>query len=675
MYHPMEGGSSELIQGYLCQIPKIGYGKNRLTGKIEHVGMIKRSHKKEDQFWEPIGLPKDWNQKRKLEIQEQHDDPDYFDPELEKIREKHWQHRLCGAWIMINGVAVYIPPSFFFYLNYCPLDIGLPNYWETDREYFYVWEYCKEDPRCGGFVDIEGRRGGKTYKSGSIMLDETSLNKNYHGGIQSKTSTDAKQVFSKTVVNFFKKLPDFFRPVYDQSKGITPASELRFFQTTVKGKKADSIIGGAELESWVDYGSSDVYHYDGSKLNVYIMDEFGKTAEVSVWDRWNVVRFCLMDKGKWVGKAILTSTIEDIDATTDDPLKLWNFSDPDDRNANGLTKTGLYRFFVPAYKKCIEHNDEKFYDKFGKSDADKTRQYYLNEREGAQGDSRLLSSIIRKNPFNIHEAFRIDGTTCLYNSEKLNIQLDKVSWKELTERGNFVWKDGVRLTESEWKPSKSGHFDIAKGFIMKEPNKVIERNGHYYPANTFTFRIGADPFKFEDAKDSRRSDGAAWTFMMPDILDKQNPFTNAFICGYRHRAATTAMQYEDMLKMAWYFGSQILFESNVDSWKAYFKDSNCWGFLMYLPGEKEPGIYNDGQQQVKQYLADYTENYIENYCDRVYFKELLKEWLLFKISKTQAFDSAMSSGYSLIAAKEKIYKREPDQAREVTDYFQIYKAS
>ena len=161
MYYPIEGGSVEVIQGYECQLPPVGYGKNRLTGKLEHVGIIKSSSRPEDQIWKRILLPLDWEKKRKAEAAAQVADPEYYDPELEKIRERHWQYRLCGVWCVINGQHVYITGSYYQYLNWCQIDIGYPSYRDTDRRFYNVWEYCIEDPRCAGLVDIERRRMGK----------------------------------------------------------------------------------------------------------------------------------------------------------------------------------------------------------------------------------------------------------------------------------------------------------------------------------------------------------------------------------------------------------------------------------------------------------------------------------------------------------------------------------
>jgi hypothetical protein len=670
MYYPIEGGSVEVIQGYECQLPPVGYGKNRLTGELEYVGILKGSSKKEDQYWRRIPLPDDWDKRRRAEEIEQVDDPDYFDKDLEQIREKHWQYRLCGLWFYNNGKATYITGSYYKYLNWCKIDIGYPSYRDTDRRFYYVWECCVEDPRSAGLVDIERRRMGKTYKSGSILLDRTSLYRNHHGGIQSKTGEDAKQVFKKTVVSFFKKVPDFFRPVYDRSKGMAPTSELRFFQTSAKGRNAEKILQGEELESWIDFGSSEPFYYDGSKLNTYVMDEFGKTMDANVWDRWNVVRFCLDQDGQWVGKALLTTTIEEMENGGENGKKIWDSSDPAERNENGRTKSGLYRFFLPAY-------ETTFFDKYGMPEVERAKEFFLKERAGLQSDPRALSSIIRKNPFSIQEAFRIDGDRCLYDSMRLNYQLDAISYKQnLVTRGNFVWENGEPFTKVKFEKSSNGRWEVA--YLMENydlANRVVKRNDRFYPNNNFAFAIGCDPFKYDAVKDNRRSDCAAFVYKKYDPLNSKHPYNDAFVCYYRYRAVTTAMANEDILKMAWYYGCQVLFERNVDHWRSYFIEKNCEGFLMMLPGEDDYGVYTDGHKKVHQWLADYTESYINEHCEKVYFKRLLTEWLLFDLGKTTDYDTAMAAGFALIAARDKTYKRKVEETKDVTNYFRMRKAT
>lgn len=669
MYKPIKGGSSENIQGYIVQLPPEGYGKNRITGELEFVGVIKNSPKASEQIWKRIALPDDWDKRRRKEKEKQLEDVDYYDPELETVRQQFWQRRLCGIWVMINGRATYIPPSYFFYLNFCVLDIGYPYYRDTDRKFFSVWEYCCEDPRCGGLVDIERRRQGKTYKMGSVILDRASSMKNHHAGIQSKTSPDAKQVFQKAIVGFFKKLPDFFRPTYDTSKGITPTSELRFFQTTVKGKRAEMMLGEAELESWIDWGSSERFHYDGAKISTYGMDEFGKTINDSVWERWNVVRFCLDQDGKWCGKAILTSTIEEMESGGEDAKKIWDSSNPDERDKNGRTKSGLYRFFLPAY-------ETTYFDKFGMPEVEKAKVFYMNQREGLKDDPHALSSIIRKTPFSIDEAFRIDGSSCIYNPEILNARRDELSWNDsYTIRGNFEWVDGKQDTTVEWRKASNGRWLMCSGFQFdnhEDKNNIIRHGNILKPGNKSKFVCAADGFDHDVTQDDQRRSNAASHILKKHVPGKEDdPYNNAFVTEYCYRPQMSSIFYEDMIKQCVYFGCDILPESNKPGIIKYFKQRGYEHFLILLPGYKDVGIPSTTEN--KKTLAELTEEYIVKNINKVYFIKLIEDWLEFNLLKTQKYDRAMSAGWGLVADSYRTVKKNTGKVADITDYFRMNK--
>jgi hypothetical protein len=664
MFHPIPKGSVEIIHvegyDYHCQLPPVGYGKNRLTGEIEYIGVRSISTKQKEQKWEPLVLPAWWKERRKKEIKEQLADKDYFDAQCEEVRTLWWKHRLCGMWYKINGKDTYITGTFWYYLTNCPLDVGLPKYRDTDRRFFYVWEYCVEDPCCGGLVDIERRRMGKTYKSGAILLDRTSLFSDHHGTIQSKTGPDAKSVFLKTVVRFFKKSVDFFRPVYDTSKGVTPTTELRFFQTVVKGKKAEDILDGEELESWIDWFSSDVFALDGQKTGTQITDEFGKTIECDAWERLNVNRYCIDQDGAWCGKALYTSTIEEMESGGKAAKRIWESSNPNVKDENGRTESGMYWFFLPAFETI-------FFDEFGMPDIERGKVFYLNQRKGLENDPRNLSSNIRKNPFTIAEAFRIDGDMCLYDAEKLNNQRDIVSWStNVVTRGNLVWENGERDTKVKWEESKTGRWYACWLFSKPGESNQVDKVGNVFRPKNNAFIIGADPFSHDKVDDNRRSDGACLVKMKYDINDANNPYNDSFVMMYKARPAAASLYYEDMIKTAVFFGCKILFESNKNNWKQYFVDRGYEHFLVKLKGYSDYGI--PGNKQTHQQLAEATEEYILNSCGKVWFEQLLSEWLEFDIDNTTKFDVAMAAGYTLIADKKVLFQKGNGNLKKITDY-------
>jgi hypothetical protein len=134
----------------------------------------------------------------------------------------------------------------------------------------------------------------------------------------------------------------------------------------------------------------------------------------------------------------------------------------------------------------------------------------------------------------------------------------------------------------------------------------------------------------------------------------------------------------EVLKMAWWCGCQVLFERNVNHWKDHFAGWDCSGFLMWLPGEVEPGIYTDGQGNVVQTICNYTESYINEHHKKMFFKSLLEQetgLLGFKVDETKKFDEPMAFGFVLIAVKGKRYIRREEMERNVEDLLPYNKAS
>ena len=398
MYNKIEGGTSVDIQGLICNIPPKGYVFNLATKKLEARTIHKRSDNPNDQYWERIPLPgwyKDVMKKEDAyEKKRKEDDAPFYDEKLEEYKRQEWDRRLNGYWFMNNGKPTYLTGSHYMYLQWFQIDIGYPRFRQPDLEYFYFLKYVEEDPECMGMLEITKRRFGKTFRGGMFLYDYITRTRMTNGGIQSKTGNDAKKVFAKAVISPFKKLPRFFRPEYDMSLGVTPKSEIRFQQTNVRGKKAEDNIDKEELGSMIDWGSADTIHYDGQKLHRYFSDEWAKTTEVNIYDRHEVIRYCLLDdEGKIIGKALYSSTVEKLDTERDGIQQaartLWNDSDQLNKQGNGRTSSGLYRFFMTADR-------AKNFDFFGFPDVDKTIKEILADRDTVKHNIRSLTKRIKK---------------------------------------------------------------------------------------------------------------------------------------------------------------------------------------------------------------------------------------------------------------------------------------
>jgi len=682
---------------FRCWIPKIGWGVSSKSGKILPTEILKRSDIPEEQYWERPVLPKDFKERRTAEKIRKRIDKDYYDPYLEQIRVREWNRRIRGVWfwnynpIEKKSECIYITGLQYLYVTYWKFQGKYMDFRIPDRDLFYVVQYCMEDPDCLGLNELTKRKNGKTARVGCWSYERTSRLTNHHAGLQSKSDTDAAQAFKKAIVHPWQKLPDFFMPRYDLMKGEEP-SEVRFFATARRGASINEEDNENEepLESFMDFMPSTESAYDGPELHTYVSDEAGKTKKpVSIKERQNVTRFCTEIDGEMKGKHWYTTTVE-VEKGEDENYEFQEMtanSNPLERDENNRTGTGLYTYFLPSPKGMM------FDDKYGYPNEARANQFLSNTIKSYElkNDLRGLSSFKRKNPRNFKEAFSTDGEFALYNPELLNRQLDNISWTtKFTEFGDLQWKDGYRVkrpldpangekgyepNEVVWVANPKGKFERVIGWEPREPNKNFLEGNSYAPNNNTNLSIGCDPFKYDKTKDKRRSNCAAFAYQIPDALFPDR-FDNMFTLRYAFREESTRAANEDVLKMAWWCGCQVLFERNVNHWKNDFNDWECAKFLAWLPMELEPGIAMSADNI--QTICNYTEAHINEHIEKVYFKSLIRKdtgWLGFKVEDTEKFDEPMGAGITLISVKGKLYANQKRSSVSIDDYFPRHKTA
>lgn len=505
MYLPIPGGTTVEIQGLKCQLPPIGYVVNVLSGELEYRGVYERSEAPLAQYWQRQGLPSWYSEKEKKEIayerRRKEDDPPFYDKQLDEFIQDQWDKRLNGFWYMNKGVPTFLTGLHWLYLEYWQIDIGFPKFRIPDLEYFYFLQYCIEDPLCLGAVEVTKRRFGKSFRAGIFIYEYISRTQNANGGIQSKTLADAKKFFGKTIIKPFKKMPRFFRPEYDMSGGITPKTELRFEQTNVRGKNAEETLKKEALDSLIDFQSSDELAYDGQKTHRMVCDEAGKTTEASIYERHDVLRYCVMDdEARIIGKILYTTTVEQLKTEREDIQEsfkiLWEDSDQNDKKENGQTASGLYRFFMPASR-------ARGFDLYGFPDEEKALKLILADRAAKKNNTRSLAAIIRKEPLTIEEAFNV-STKCEFNVQKI-IEQEEILRKKP------VYLRQCRMVIKEFKPEKLfptqkvrieqtiSFIDDTKGgwFILENPDQKYKyyKDGYLDPISSHRYQIGVDTTK------------------------------------------------------------------------------------------------------------------------------------------------------------------------------------
>lgn len=667
MYEKIEGGSVIDIQGLKCNLPPEGYVFNIITKQVEFRGVYKRSEIQSEQYWKRVPLPswyldtmKKWDE---FDKKKKDDEVEFYDEKLEEYKKQEWDRRLNGFWYYNNGIPTYLTGMHYLYLQFWSIDIGYPKFRMPDLEKFYFMEYCIQDPLCMGMLEVTKRRFGKSFVAGLFVSEYITRTKMTNGGIQSKTGSDAKKFFAKTVVNPFRRLPKFFRPEYDMSLGVNPKTEMRFQKTNVRGKKAEDSVDKDELGSIIDHQSADTVAYDGQKLHRYVADECGKTTEVNVYDRHEVVRYCLLDdEGQIIGKALYTTTVEKLTTEKDgvqDAFKLlWEESNQEKRQDNGTTSSGLYRFFMSAKR-------TRNFDDFGFPDEEKTLAQILADRDTVKNNQRALSARIRKEPLTIDEAFSTDSDKCIFNVINIGSREAYLKENPVLKRHIVFYRDIDQTVR--WRNITDKEEDF-HWVITQFPN-AGEENKHTFdvktrkPARTSDGAIAIDGYSNSQGG-KYGSKASAWIGRRYDLLNPEH--TGKAIGHLYGRPQIKETLHEQVLLAAEFYGYQAWYEHNSDDYLSYFRDRGRVGYLGSYPistidpAKRETADRHKGFPTTPFSLTKQTDvgiMYFESHIDSIDFENLLEDAKKFDPNNRTEYDITVSFLMLIVCLMEPVQKQ------------------
>jgi hypothetical protein len=600
---------------------------------------------------------------------------------------EQFDKRDYGHWFMNNGQPTYITGSHYMYLQHTKIDVGHPDFREANRVFFIYWEACKADDRCFGMIYLKIRRSGFSFMGSSESVNIATLSKDSRIGMLSKTGPDAKKLFTDKVVPISINYPFYFKPL--QSGMDRPKTELMYGVPATKiTKKNMNDVGKDEqeegLDTSIDWKNTDDNSYDGEKLLYLLHDESSKWVKpLNILNNWRVTKTCLRLGRKIVGKCLMGSTCNALSKGGDNFKKLYMDSDPNERSANGQTRSGLYRLFVP-----MEWNFEGYIDEYGMPvfetpskpvmgvDGEEIEQgvieYWNNEAASLKSDPDALNEFYRQFPRTEAHAFRDESKESLFNLTKLYEQIDyndSTNVDRILTRGSFHWKDGKRFSEVVWTPDKRGRFLVSWLPPDSMRNKVIKRGDMYYPRHEEIGAFGCDSYDISGTVGGGGSNGALHGVTRFNMTEAPS---NEFFLEYVARPPMAEIFFEEVLMACWFYSMPILAENNKARLLYHFKNAGMRNFSVNRPDkarnklsktEKELGGIPNSSEDVRQTHAACIEAYINKYVGidqngdyreagdigNMFFNRTLEDWARFEFNNRTKYDATISSGLALMA--------------------------
>lgn len=640
--------------------------------------------------WHPIEYPSelqkiksifDWNRKDNA-----------FKSKYVDMIETEFDRRENGFWFINNGKPTYITGTHYMYLQWTKIDVGLPDFRESNRIFYIFWEACKADSRAFGMCYLKNRRSGFSFMSSAETSNTGTIVRDARLGILSKTGSDAKKMFTDKVVPIVRNYPFFFKPIQDGMDN--PKTELAFRVPASKitrknmDEERDDDIEG--LDTTIDWKNTADNSYDGEKLLLLVHDESGKWEKPeNILNNWRVTKTCLRLGSRIIGKCMMGSTSNALSKGGENFKKLFYDSDPTKRSANGQTKSGLYSLFIP-----MEWNMEGFIDEYGWPVFDDPKKpvmgidgeeitmgvitYWNNEVASMKSDSDALNEYYRQFPRTESHAFRDESKSSLFNLTKIYQQIDyndAMIKHHILTRGYFHWKNGEKDSEVIWTPDPNGRFLVSWIPDARMRNNVIKRDGKFYPGNKDIGVFGCDPYDISGVVGGGGSAGALHG--ITNFHMEKAP-TNHFFLEYIARPQTAEIFFEDVLMACFFYGMPILIENNKQRLLYHFKNRGYRPFSMNRPDkhtsklsktELELGGIPNSSEDIKHAHANSINTYIEeyvgidadgNYREKdsmgdMYFTRTLNDWARFDINNRTKHDASISSGLALMASRRHLF--------------------
>ena len=641
-------------------------------------------HEFEEKKWKYTQYPSELKKIKSVFDWEEY--PNDFKEEWYDYIDKEFKRREEGFWFTNENKPTYITGTHYMYLQWSKIDVGQPDFRESNRLFYIFWEACKADRRCYGMSYLKNRRSGFSFMASGETVNMATISTDSRFGILSKSGPDAKKMFTDKVVPISVNYPFFFKPIQDGMD--RPKTELAYRVPASKftRRKLDSnetlkeITG---LDTTIDWKNTGDNSYDGEKLKLLVHDESGKWERPNnILNNWRVTKTTLRLGGRIIGKCMMGSTSNALDKGGENFKKLYYNSDVTERNANGETRTGLYSLFIP-----MEWNYEGYIDSYGVPVFDTPKketfgphgqkikigviEYWQNEVDGLKKDQDGLNEFYRQFPRTEQHAFRDEAKQSLFNLTRIYEQIDyneDTRNESLVTTGSFQWANGIKDSSVMFMPNSSGRFKVSWIPPVRLQNRVIIKNGLKKPANEHIGAFGCDSYDISGTVDSRGSNGSLHGLTK---FSMENAPPNHLFLEYISRPQTAEIFFEDVLMACIFYGMPILAENNKPRLLYHFKRRGYRGYSMNRPDkvynklsitEKEIGGIPNSSEDIKQAHAAAIESYIESNVGNlgesygsVYFQRTLNDWAKFDINNRTKHDASISSGLAIMACNKNMY--------------------
>jgi hypothetical protein len=562
----------------------------------------------------------------------------------QKRRLKEGYKPTGGSWI---------PGNYYFYLNFSKIH-GLqqgakrksmiaPIYRDQDHEYFseiHLAKYGdgKLDLGGRGVIVLKARRKGFSFMNANILLHEWTCYAHSENGLGAQKE-DYVQDFRKKLLLSYNELPPQLR-----NKVLHNNEEI--LMSGYK-EKEDGI--------WVERGMKSMIHFRvmekpnafrGTSLSYMVFEEAGEFLKLK--RSFQSSEDCFKEGDLFFGTPIIGGTSNAMEVESDDYMDMYYNAEQYNLKPVFIKASKVFGSF---FDMSTGISDVKGADTYIKQEAEKRK---------ATGDLQSYYSYLQENPLEVEHAFFKSGKTP-FDLEKINKQIGNINTNpafKRVQKGDLVWpktKAGKEIFGG--KPE----FVLDTGAISDDineelfPFEIVEqplegiKNAHLSAVDPYHIDDDLEEMKKKMSDQKDRSLGSMCVYRR---FIGQNTIGELPVAFYTDRPYSKEKFYENCLKLAIFYDTQILVEYNDDGFLKYFQQHKMTRYLKERPRSADSpysqatnryGIHMKSFQ--KKLLTELVDEYVKKHWEDIYFLKLLNELSVFGVKNT---DRVMAFGMALI---------------------------
>lgn len=595
---------------------------------------------------------------------------------IERERQR-WEE---GVYVLINGELVYLTGMMYDHLTYMTFKDGKAEYFDHQRYDFYFRDLTRRDVKCRGRVFMKPRRYGMTMEE--ITEATYHLNSGFANnvGLQSDTPKKVRTTLMTPIINSYVKRPKWMRSDYYRPNGKLLVSEVSL--TNNLAPDDDGEEQGDFLLGWCKEFPSLPRSMDGNEMAYIVMDESWKWTTSSPKETLESNIKVLMGRNR-AGIVSMLSTMGDSDdylRSILDGCDIIAKSNPNIRDENGNTLSGLYKFFVSAIYSFDIPPDIFEVDKFGKINKDKHLNYINNKLNKL--DKNTKGYVFEKRRLPLCEADALLSAQMVTYFSKIRIGHRLNELRELSYdrkpyiRGNLLESKNGKIyfeenQEGIWMIAV--HPFLSLEFGVDTANRFKKIDNTFCPPVNIEYCIGYDPVRYDkaDIQSSNFSRASAIVHKKFDYFGSGIVDVKCALLLYRPDDARDADL--EVIKACKYYGAPCMHERLIEGVKKSFVDANMLPFLMKSNkkgNETEYGIWTDsGGKVVKNGVDMLVTRYAAPKEDEVDhlaeypFEDGLIDLDGFDMANTTAFDVTMSEIMLEYGLKQIHYTNKTDRSQ------------